>query len=168
MEGRALPCTGNSLNKGVQGRVSSPQRRETLCPSDTDPHHWREESAWGGGARKQHIQPHPGNTLEARCLYIILYPKEKRKRVGEGEKSFASPAQPSPALSRGGFIHLRACQCDIVSALPRAIHLTFKLSNCLGPPADPSVPSDLLAREAHSPPRLPEGRWHLPGSPSLS
>ena len=63
---------------------------------------------------------------------------------------------------------MRACQCDIVSALQRAIHLTFKLSNRLGPPADPSVPSDLLAGEAHSPPRLPEGRWHLPGSPSLS
>lgn len=91
--------------------------------------------------------------------------KGKKKTGGGGREILC---QPSPALSRGGFIHLRACQCDIVSALQRAIHLTFKLSNRLGPPADPSVPSDLLAGEAHSPPRLPEGRWHLPGSPSLS
>lgn len=47
---------------------------------------------------------------------------------------------PSPALFRGVFTHLWACQCDIVSALLQAIHLTFKPSNGLGPPEDPSVP----------------------------
>lgn len=77
-------------------------------------------------------------------------------------------AQPSPPLSRDVFIHLWACQCDIVSALLKAIHLTFKPSHRLGPPADPNVPSDLLA--GGSVPSKAGGgeRAPLGGSPSWS
>ena len=66
-----------------------------------------------------------------------------------GEKSFTSPA--SPALSRGVFIRLRTCHCDAVSALLKAIHLTFKPPNRLGPPADPSIPRLTYRQGAHFP-----------------
>ena len=63
-------------------------------------------------------------------------------------------------LSRGVFIHLWACHCDIVSALLKAIHLTFKPSDCLRPPADPSFPRLTFWQGAYFPLRLEGGIWH--------
>lgn len=99
-----------------------------------------------------------------RCLYIILYLGNK----GEGERRDRNPLLAQPTLFRGVFTHLWACQDDIVSALPRAIHLTFKPFYGLGPPEDPTVRrltfSGRGGEGGVGPPsalRLVEGRWHV-------
>lgn len=157
-------CDGLAQESDPQGHREGP--REALFYPEILHHHLtpvigkEKVNCKEPGSNK--LNPARGNLLKAcsvrtgRCLYEILYLKEKG--VGGGREILC---WPSPALFRGVFTHLWACQCDVVSALLKAMHLTFKPSNGLGPPEDPSVPRLTFRRGAPTLLRLLGGRCHL-------